>query len=125
MRPPVVWRDPLSEPDIYLIATPSYVSASLTHGPMRRSVAEADEVEPGIWWVCRVVIHKDHRGKGIGKALVAAMKAACAERGAEVLQVAPGGYDQDTARQWGFYRACGFKDTEEEVGLLVWRPSFG
>jgi len=114
------------DPNFHLTSTPQSVSASLRHGMIRPSVAEANEVESGVWWVCRVLVHQDHRGKGVGKALVAVMKLACVEQGAKVVQVAPGGYDMDTARQRGFYKACGFEATAEDPeGMMYWRPDEG
>jgi len=110
-------------PGFHLTSTPGFVSASLRHGGFRSSVAEANELESGTWWVCRVLVHENHRGKGTGKTLVAAMKAACEEQGAKVVQVAPGGYDGNTARQRGFYRACGFEPkADDPEGMMYWRP---
>ena len=109
--------------NIHVTSTPGFVSASWHHQPIGASVAEANEIRPGFWWVCRVKVREGHQGRGIGKALVGAMKAACAEQGAEVVQVAPGGYDLNTARQRGFYAACGFEpDESDPKGPMYWRP---
>jgi len=117
--------DAMIRPALHLTSTPGFVSASLRRGPSRPSVAEANELEPGVWWVCRVLVNHE-RGKGVGKTLVAAMKLACEEQGAKVVQVAPGGYDGDTARQRGFYKACGFEATEDDPeGMMYWRPNEG
>jgi GNAT superfamily N-acetyltransferase len=111
------------QPDIHVTSTPGFVSASMRHSNVWVSLAEANEIRPGFWWVCRVKVHRGCEGKGIGKALVAAMKAACAEQGAEVVQVAPGGYDGNTARQRGFYKACGFEPAASDPkGPMYWRP---
>jgi GNAT superfamily N-acetyltransferase len=109
--------------DIHVTSTPGFVSASIRHSRIRASVAEANEIRPGFWWVCRVLVDPKVRGEGVGKALVGAMKAACIEQGAEVVQVAPGGYDLDTARQRGFYAACGFTPKRgDPEGPMYWRP---
>lgn len=106
---------------------PRHVSIVCFHEGVRNSVAQADEIEPRVWWVARVLVHRDHRGKGIGKRLVERMLHHC-RMGSEVqspqcveVRVVPGGYDNDTERQRGFYAACGFKPTDD--GDLVWRSS--
>jgi len=115
--------DALVRPAVHTTSTPGFVSVSLMCGPVRPSVAEANELGRGVWWVCRVLVNEAYRGGGVGKVLVGLMKAACAERGAEVVQVAPGGYDGDTARQRGFYKACGFEPAEDDPeGVMYWRP---
>lgn len=98
------------------------VSVVLVHAEVRNSVANADEIEPGIWWVARVLVHRDYRGHGVGKELVRRMVALCASEGAREVRVSPGGYDNDTERQRGFYAACGFKP-EGGDDLMVWRSS--
>ncbi len=62
-----------------------------------------------VWWINRVVVHKDLRGKGIGKTIVEAMLKMIAERGPATVQVCPGGYDMKFSAQCAFYEACGFE----------------
>ena len=108
---------------VFINKYPGCVSCVVFHegSRARTSVASADEIEQGVWWVSRVKVHDRHHREGHGKRLVAAMKAACAELGADVVQVIPGGYNVPVARQRAFYAACGF-EPENENGLMVWRP---
>ena len=62
-----------------------------------------------VWWINRVFVHKDLRGKGIGKILVEEMIKLIVERGPTTVQVCPGGYDTPFAQQCAFYEACGFE----------------
>lgn len=100
---------------------PGHVSVIAMHNDVRNSVANADEIQPGVWWVARVLVHRDYQGKGLGKRLVARMLELCAAQKAVEVRVAPGGYDNDTERQRGFYAACGFVPENAE-GLMIWRP---
>jgi len=104
-----------------VVATERNVSVMHTApGTIRISIANADLIEPGVWWVARVKVDDASQGKGIGSALCAAMKAACAEMGATQVQVCPGGYDGNTKRQAAFYHRNGFEFVDES--MMVWRP---
>lgn len=117
----VLLREPAN--GIKLLASPGSISVIMVHDEqIRHSIASADEVRPGVWWVSRVLVQEGYRGKGIGKELVARLLALCAVQRAEEVQVSPGGYDNDTERQRGFYAACGFVP-EGDDGLMVWRPT--
>jgi GNAT superfamily N-acetyltransferase len=61
------------------------------------------------------------QGKGIGGALCAVMKAACAEMGAKEVRVCPGGYDGNTKRQMRFYQSNVF-DFGDDEEMMTWRP---
>ena len=104
------------------IDTPGNVSIIQVHSEVRNSVASADEIEPGIWWVSRVLVHRKHRGEGLGKRMVARLLALCGGQKASEVRVAPGGYDNDTERQRGFYAACGFVPVDDG-GLMTWKPT--
>lgn len=107
--------------EMHVNKSPGQVSCMIRHGEVRASVASAEEIEQGIWWVSRVKVHDKHQREGHGRRLVAAMKAACAEQGADVVQVIPGGYNVPVAQQRAFYAACGFEPVNDD-GLMAWRP---
>lgn len=113
----------LREPDsgLKLVASPGSISVLQTHEGVRSSIASADEVTPGVWWVSRVLVHEKFRGQGLGKELLTRLLALCALQGAELVRVSPGGYDNNTERQRGFYAACGFVPADDD-GLMVWAP---
>lgn len=112
----------MTEDGWYEASYSGHVSVSQIHAQTRSSVAQADESRPGVWWVARVLVHEKFRGQGLGKRLVARMLALCAAQGAREVQVCPGGYDNDTERQRGFYAACGFVPEGNE-SMMVWRPT--
>lgn len=100
-----------------IFASPTHVSVSVRHG-YRASIAEADEVKPGHWWIARVFIQECHRGQGLGSRLLQELIRNCTEQGARFIEVVPGGYDSDPVRQRAFYLQNGFKPVGSEKGLL-------
>lgn len=94
-----------------IISSHRHVSASVVHG-YKRSTAEADEIGPGRWYLPRVFVQEEHRGQGLGSKLLQALLHACAEQGAKIVEVAPGGYNVDPVRQRNFYLKNGFKETK-------------
>ena len=57
-------------------------------------------------WVVGAIVSPDHRGRGVGTALMSRLMLRVAEAGVEELWVATGGRAVD------FYRGCGFVVTE-------------
>jgi GNAT superfamily N-acetyltransferase len=72
--------------------------------------------EDDVWWVSRVLVQKAHRGRGIGKFLVANLVNAVRKMGAKKLMVCPGGYDISYEDQVRFYESCGFKKESDHSG---------
>jgi len=97
------------------------VSIMAIHGAIGSSLAQADEIEPGIWWVARVKVHNDHQRKGLGRELVRRMTDACANRKAREVRVCPGGYNIPEEQQRAFYAACGFM-ADDDTGVMIWSP---
>lgn len=73
------------------------------------------------WWIARVYVRPNNRGKGLGSLLMAKLIQAVAQREERLVVVAPGGYVEKSgkARQMAFYRQNGFVDVEGEEGLLM------
>lgn len=105
--------------DVHVTSTPQSVSAYVMGGHMSVGTASADHIGGGKWWVSRVFIRGNHRGKGLGTALVKAMIEAVKAQGGTLLEVAPGGYGEPYESQQGFYLACGF--AVAEPGLLHYK----
>lgn len=103
-----------------VIAAPGHVSIIEPHD-LRASTASADEVAPGRWWICRVLVQREHRGQGLGTKLLRALVEECSKQGAKRIEVAPGGYDSDPKRQRAFYLKAGF-EPEGDGELLVFKP---
>ena len=55
------------------------------------------EIPPGLWSINCFFIDKDHRGRGVARALLAAALAACKRHGARVVE----GYPVDAAKKIG------------------------
>ena len=105
-----------------IVTAPAHVSVFERHeGELKSSLAEADEFEPGHWWIARVFIQVSHRGQGLGSKLLQTLIESCAEQGARFIEVSPGGYDADPVRQRAFYAQNGFQPDPERPGLMVLR----
>jgi GNAT superfamily N-acetyltransferase len=91
---------------------PAIVEASYTY----------DDDGP-VWFVNRALVPKACRGQGIGSELLKVVMAAAVEMGAKRLAVTPGGYENDTKRQFAFYERNGFKPSQGDEMMLVWEPA--
>jgi len=63
-------------------------------------------------WIEDIVIHRDHRGAGVGRALLEALLAWAAERGATRAQLVA---DRENTAAGEFYDALGWKTTQLDV----------
>lgn len=86
----------------------------------RVSIASADNLFDGRWWISRVNVQGTTLGKGVGTALLKKLIEEVLSYGPANIIVAPGGYHEDTNRQFNFYKKNGFVETEEE-GLLIYK----
>lgn len=86
------------------------------------SVASADYIENGQWWISRVSVFKLHRNKGLGsKLLQQVIKEVIDCKGTSII-VAPGGYEPgNEEKQFNFYKKNGFVETKEEKKLLIYK----
>lgn len=94
------------------------ISVYCTHSPVELSVADATQVDFGRWWIARVNVHRKYRGAGYGSMLLNKLVREIECRGGVRIEVAPGGYGEDTDRQRRFYIKNGFIEDLEE-GLLI------
>jgi len=67
------------------------------------------------WWINRVLVQPDARGKGLGRMVVDEMVELIRNRGGKTVMVCPGGYDIPYADQCAFYEACGFEYVGDET----------
>ena len=86
----------------------------------RLSVASADNMMNGSWWISRVNVQGVDKGTGVGSKLLQKLVDEILFYGPTKILVAPGGYHGDTVKQFNFYRKNGFVDGDEE-GLLVYQ----
>lgn len=114
---------------VSLIVTDIYASVIVTEGGRSVGTAQADQVEPGMyhseacWWIARVVVSRaEKRGAGIGTFMLKRLLETIASHpgGVRLLVVAPGGYSNESERQYRFYRKNGFVDSGD-IGLLMQR----
>lgn len=84
------------------------------------SVANADNLMDGNWWISRVNVNDKIRGKGIGTTLLKRLINEVLTYGETNIIVAPGGYNADTDKQFHFYEKNGFIKTDEE-GMLTYK----
>ena len=80
----------------------------------------------GIWYLNRIVVHREYRRQGLGTQLLDNLKSALRRRGCRKLIVTPGGYDVPLEDQIKFYEACGFSvvGDYEKTGsewYMVWK----
>lgn len=84
------------------------------------SIASADNMLDGRWWISRVNVQGVERGKGIGSILLKKLVEEILFYGETNIIVAPGGYHEDSEKQYNFYRKNGFVNFNEE-GLLIYK----
>lgn len=83
------------------------------------SIASADRIFDGRWYVSRVMVRENHRGKGVGSKLLNMMIEEIKSRPDKGdIIVTPGGYDGDTKRQFDFYKKNGFVETDKPEMLI-------
>lgn len=103
-----------------VIETASSISVSCYKDGIRATSSVDNMGE--YWWVSRVLVEpRTERGKGIGTAMLRELLQAVVRQGGVEVRVTPGGYDNDTKRQFKFYLKQGFQPSEERE-MLVWRP---
>lgn len=85
---------------------------------LRPSVASADRIDD-VWWISRVLVQPNQRGRGVGTKLLKALIEECRKQGGREMQVSPGGYNSDPIRQRAFYVRAGFKPSPDSESLLV------
>jgi len=90
------------------------VTVSVNDGVLPIATADMDRMGDK-WWLARLVVKKPHRGKGIGRELVAKLKE---NAGGFPIEVMPGGYDLTKEEQFAFYEKCGFKKVDENTLIL-------
>ena len=85
------------------------------------SIANIDHIADGRWWISRVNVQGYEKGSGIGsKLLKKAIEEVFKQDALANIIVAPGGYDNETEKQFNFYKKNGFIDSDEK-GLLIYK----
>lgn len=84
------------------------------------SIASADNLMDGRWWISRVKLQGLQTGKGFGTMLLKKLVTEIMSFGDTKIIVAPGGYNENKEQQVNFYKKNGFVDTEEK-GLLIYK----
>jgi GNAT superfamily N-acetyltransferase len=111
---------------IKVISMPSYVSANWNHPSniFVRGTISADLLYPEkrIWWISRAIIQpKEYRNQGIGSLLLKNVIEAIVQLNGSEIYVSPGGYMQDTKKQYNFYEKNGFiLDILDQEEILVY-----
>jgi len=95
---------------------PQSVSVTVPHDKRLRSATASASLIWEHWVINRVFVHKELRGRGLGKLVVAEMLKLIQERGGSLVRVSPGGYDLTYEEQRSFYESCGFVEVED--GLM-------
>ena len=75
-----------------------------------RATASASHIGDKKWWVNRVFVSEELRGRGFGKGLLLEVLDLIRAQGGSVVHVCPGGYNIPQKQQFAFYRACGFEE---------------
>ncbi len=87
------------------------------------SVASVDRVctDEGSWYISRINVIKKQRGMGIGSKLLSALINEIKSRSDKGnIIVFPGGYNEDSDKQFSFYKRNGFIDGNKE-GMLIYK----
>jgi predicted GNAT family acetyltransferase len=64
------------------------------------------------WWVDRVFVSEELRGRGFGKGLLTEVLDTIKAHGGGLVRVCPGGYNIPFRNQVAFYRSCGFEKVQ-------------
>lgn len=107
-------------PDLYEIKisdTDSSVSTYHQNG-FSISVANIDMIGPDKWWISRVNVKENDRGKGIGSAILKKAIEVVLSKGCAEIIVCPGGYNSDYKKQVGFYKKNGFTGPNENGEMI-------
>lgn len=97
---------------MHVSSTKQNVSISLVEENGKISVASADNLLDGRWWISRVNVQGE-RGKGTGSKLLTKLILEVLKHGKTDIVVAPGGYNEDEEKQFNFYKKNNFIETEE------------
>ena len=82
-------------------------------GSFRGGTCSISLIPGKFWYVNRVLVDADYRGKGVGSKMLQAAIKAVKEQGGNEIVVEPGGYDADPERQKNFYLRNGFVKKED------------
>jgi hypothetical protein len=85
------------------------------------SIASADNLLDGRWWISRVNVQGVEKGKGVGSILLQRLLQEVLKLGQTKIIVSPGGYYEDKDRQFNFYKKNGFIESEESSELLIYK----
>jgi GNAT superfamily N-acetyltransferase len=103
--------------------TPMNITILVLNATKTRSIATTSAnphvlhpPEDNCWWVSRVFVQDDHRGKGLGSKIVSTLLAEISKQGGKSVIVTPGGYRADPSRQIQFYERLGFIPATGEFG---------
>ena len=110
----------------------SITATLITDGVFGLSMASVDKInynpfgnEHSImeycWYVSRVIVKEDQRGKGIGSKLLNMLIDEIKSRpGTGPIIVTPGGYNADAKKQMNFYKKNGFVKVKDNTGMLIY-----
>jgi GNAT superfamily N-acetyltransferase len=74
-----------------------------------RGTIDAQHESEGIWWITRALVQpKKCCNQGIGSIMLQMLIKELKKYGAKKILVTPGGYDQETEKQFRFYEKNGF-----------------
>lgn len=109
--------DRINDSSASVMIVPLY-SASASVFPT--AVAEASNLYE-YWWIARVLVSKsEERGKGLGSLALQRLLQLIVKQSSLPIRVAPGGYNEDPAKQIQFYEKNGFDQVADKPGLLEW-----
>jgi hypothetical protein len=80
----------------------------------RLSIASADNMMDGKWWISRVNVQGE-RGKGTGSKLLQRLVEEILKYGNTDVIVTPGGYNEDEEKQFRFYKKNNFIEIEPKL----------
>lgn len=103
--------------ELHVNASHDSISVSVKHSRIHLSISSADLINDNHWHICRVNVIKDHRGKGLGSAMLKTLVEEVRKKGGKLITVHPGGYDGNTEEQFNFYLKNGFSHSADEGGL--------
>lgn len=105
---------------IHITSSEESISASYQNEEFGLSVASADKIFDGTWYVSRVMVNLKHRGKKIGSLMLNKIIDEIKSRPDKGnIVVFPGGYSEDLEKQMNFYKKNGFVDGDKP-GMLIY-----
>lgn len=94
---------------INLVSSETHVSVYWIENFSHNGCVESDRIDNENWWISRALVKPtNYRSKGIGSKLLKILIDEIKKKNSKYILVTPGGYEDETEKQFRFYEKNGF-----------------